>query len=421
MSDIAPTNEHRIVSKAMTERDISPLLHRGVDGSWFFNSEHREPLRFILDHYEKYGNVPTKVTFQKQIGSAYKLFAVTESYDALIDEQANTLRWTAMRQMLPDYQTLLNDGDTEGAERLLQSTAEKVARFMPTKSVLADALSNDRIDEREKEYTVRESGASSILGMRTGFKTIDAATLGLQPGHLVTLVALPKVGKTSLTLAMANNVYRRYKKPTLFVTYEMSVREIEMRQDSLMAGVNFRRLQSGDLEPAERDQYFDYLDKARRKYTWPFHLMDASVGTTISVIGAQVERLEPSAVFVDGVYLLRDEQTGETNTPQALTGISRSLKQLAARYQVPVVINTQALNWKSKGQRISVDSIGYSSAFLQDSDVVLGLERIQPGKGENPDDYEQQRILRVMASRNTGLASVELVFDYDEGDISELK
>jgi RecA-family ATPase len=140
----------------------------------------------------------------------------------------------------------------------------------------------------------------------------------------------------------------------------------------------------------------------------------------VSAVKAQVERLDPAVVFLDGIYMMSDEVTGETNTWQALTNVTRSLKRLASNSQKPIVINTQALSSKSRGPKISMDSAGYSSSFSQDSDVILGLEKVKPLNEEDEENAATQRILRVLASRNTGLTSVELMFDYETGSIEEL-
>ncbi len=182
--------------------------------------------------------------------------------------------------------------------------------------------------------------------------------------------------------------------------------------------MNFRDLQQGSLSPLEKKRYKDYLAFAKG-YDWPFHFVDASAGSTVSAVRSKIEQLEPAVAIIDGIYMLTDEVSGEVNTATALTNITRSLKRTATQTGIPIIINTQALNWKSRGQQITMDSAGYSSSFAQDSDVVLGLERIQVPKGEDETAYAYQRILKVLASRNTGLAQVELLFDWDEGKIEE--
>lgn len=411
-------NEHRIVCRILLEQEFQPALDRGVNKDWFFNDNHRDAFDFIAGHVEKYGRVPSKPTFMSHMGTTYKLFGVTESLEYLLDAQADACRWQAAKRMLPDVEDALTARNTQEAVEFIETYLAKINSFSPVPSRLVDSMSSMRADERWAEYEAREKGGH-IVGLTTGFPTIDEATLGLQDGHLVTVLAQPKVGKTTLCLAMANHIYEESEKTVLFVSFEMGIRELEMRQESLMAGINFKHLQSGKLVALERKKYQRYIEVVKDDFDWPFHIMDASSGATVGAIRAQIERFDPDVVFLDGIYMMIDEQTGETNTAQSLTNITRSLKRLATNVQKPIVINTQALGWKSKGHRISMDSAGYSSSFAQDSDVILGLERLTPGKGEDDATYAFQRNLRVLASRNTGLASVELYFDYGSGTIEE--
>ena len=60
-----------------------------------------------------------------------------------------------------------------------------------------------------------------------------------------------------------------------------------------------------------------------------------------------------------------------------------------------------------RGGKVSADSIGYSSSFFQDSDVILGLEPIEES------DYT--RTLRVVQSRNAAPESTTITWIWDTG------
>jgi replicative DNA helicase len=245
---------------------------------------------------------------------------------------------------------------------------------------------------------------SVLLGIPTGFDKIDEATAGLQGGQLITIIAPPKTGKSQIALQMAINTHGQGFTP-MFQSFEMNNHEQTQRFYSMKSHISNNRLRRGKLNAAEEDRYLDTIDLM--KETHPFHLVDAMGGLTIDSLMAKAEQLNPDILFVDGVYLMLDQVTGESNSPQALTNITRGLKRVAQRLDIPVVITTQTLLWKMKGGKVSADSIGYSSSFFQDSDVILGLEPI--------DGNDTARMLNVVQARNCGPSEASITWGWETG------
>ena len=198
----------------------------------------------------------------------------------------------------------------------------------------------------------------------------------------------------------------------MFHSLEMSNTEQTNRYDAMRSLVSHQRLITGNLTKEEESRYLRIL-KNLGEVDHKFWLVDSAAGSTVSGIASKIQTLQPDIVFIDGVYLMIDEQSGDANTPQALTNITRSLKRMAQRYQIPVVISTQVLEWKMKKGNVTADSIGYSSSFFQDADVILGLQR----EDEAIDDT---RLLKVVASRNSGPAEVTLEWQWAEGRFREM-
>jgi hypothetical protein len=203
---------------------------------------------------------------------------------------------------------------------------------------------------------------------------------------------------------MAINIHRQGKIP-MFQSFEMNNHEQQQRHDAMRANISHGRLRRGKLLPAEEARYIDSLNEMEKEHS--FHLVDAVNGITVSALAAKIEQAKPDIVFVDGVYLMLDEITGEMNTPQAITNITRALKRLAQKIHKPVIITTQTLLWKMRAGKVTADSIGYSSSFFQDSDVILGLEPIE--------EDEFRRMLRVVQARNCGPVETGITWRWDTG------
>lgn len=111
-----------------------------------------------------------------------------------------------------------------------------------------------------------------------------------------------------------------------------------------------------------------------------------------------------------------DDENGEPKgSPQALTNITRALKRLAQRFDVPLIGTTQVLAWKlgnKKSRQITSDSIGYTSSFAQDSDLILGVE--------SDPDIDNQAIIRVVLARTAPKGEVRIKWDWDNMNFTEV-
>jgi len=147
----------------------------------------------------------------------------------------------------------------------------------------------------------------------------------------------------------------------------------------------------------------------------PFLLSDSSSGATLSQMASKLSVKKPDILIIDGMYLMIDEQAGkDTNQTQSLTNLTRGIKRLAMNHDIPILVTTQALEKKKEGGRVTANSIGYTSSFYQDSDVILSLER-------DDNESETQRKLSIVASRNTGSATVPLRWEFDSSTFRELE
>jgi replicative DNA helicase len=403
---VAADNEVRLLSRAVRTRDISVLLEAGVNDDWFFVDENKAVWRFIRQHWTKYQEVPTGVTVLDNFPT-YRLLAVDDNIDYLLDQLIEYRKRQSTITVVQDASEAIASGDHNTAIAVLNQGVAKLLDEGSRESTDIDLTLN--ATGRFDEYLNVKTRPNGLLGIATGFKTIDQATAGLQPGQLITIIAPPKTGKSVLALQVAVNVHNDGFVP-LFQSFEMNNIEQQHRHDAMRSHIAHSRLIRGALTKEEEARYQKVLEEMEGMHK--FYLTDAVSAMTVTGLAAKIDKLRPDIVFVDGVYLMVDEITGEQNSPQALTNITRGLKQLAMAKKIPVVISTQVLLWKMKKRQVSADAIGYSSSFYQDSDVILGLQ-----KQDEEDDTSRE--LRIVASRNCGPASSDLLWDWEEGKFEE--
>lgn len=396
---MAHDNEYRLVSKVIGDRNIIPVIERGIKDDWFVDDDLRRVWKFVREHYSTYRETPSAVAVVDNFPN-FKVLRVEDTIEYLIDKMVEFRRRTITRNGIEQVIDKVTHNDHESA--LVEMT--KTVAMVNEQGIIGTThldLTTDP-DKFWEEYENVQN--NKLLGVPTGFEKIDEATAGLQGGQLITVIAPPKTGKSQIILKMANNVHDAGLIP-MFQSFEMNNHEQTQRFLSMSSHISNARFRRGKLQTAEEDRLLAKLDSL--KTAKPFHLIDAVNGLTVSALMAKAEQLNPDIIFVDGVYLMLDEVTGEANTPQALTNITRALKRMAQRMNKPVVISTQTLLWKMKGGKVSADSIGYSSSFFQDSDVILGLEPVE--------EDDEIRILKVVQARNCPPSETSITWLWETG------
>ena len=403
---MAADNEIRLISKAVRDRDISELLERGLQDEWFYVDENRAVWKFIRQHWTKYSEVPTATTVKDNFPT-YRLLAVDDSISYLLDQLVEYRKRQKTIEVVQLAADAVSAGDHDAAITLMGSGVAKLSDEGASQTSDIDLTKNTHT--RYDEYLNIKTRPNGLLGIATGFQVMDVATAGLQPGQLVTVIAPPKTGKSVLSLQMAVNTHEDGFVP-LYQSFEMSNMAQQRRHDSMRAHISHGRLIRGALTSLEEARYQKTLEHMDGMHN--FYLTDSVTASTITGLSLKIEKLQPDIIFVDGVYLMIDEVTGEANTPMALTNITRSMKRLAQKHKKPIVMTTQVLTHKMRRGQVTADAIGYSSSFYQDSDVIFALQR----QDENDDS---SRLLRIVASRNCGPAEVELLWDWEEGRFEE--
>ena len=404
-----PDIQWEIISRAIKDRAFQALADARITADYF--SEDNLPVyEWMREHWSKYDESPSEQAYQREF-PADLLVDTPEPLAYYIDELREAYRYERIGMVLDSIKDPLQNHDTLIVLKLIAGGLENIHTDV---AELLDSSGHDTA-ARRVDYYDTISTRKGLLGYPTGFPSMDQATAGLQKGQLVTLVGLQKVKKSMLLMCM-NIAANQAGALTMFVSFEMSDTEQWTRHDALRANISLTRLQRGQHTPDERKRLIRMMhEHGERPDVIMVH--DPAGTTTVSAISAKISQYHPDVVFIDGTYMMDAEGiSADQGTPQALTNITRSLKRLAQNRSIPIVQTTQALSWKAK-KHLTLDAIGYSSSFAQDSDVIFGVEEVKEADGTVSD---QELLLRIIASRNCPRRDVRLGTMLEYGSITEL-
>lgn len=404
-----PDIQWETLSRAVRDRAFQSLVEARITGD-YFSDDNRPVFDWMREHWNRYGESPSERAYNREF-PADQLVDTPEPMAYYVDELREAYRYERIGVMLDGIKDPLQNHDTGIVLKLLAAGIEGIHTDVAD---LQDISLTENLEDQLAYYD-NLSTQRGLLGLPTGFPSMDQATAGLQKGQLITLVGLQKVKKSMLLMCM-NIAAHQSGARTLFASFEMNNTEQQTRHHALRSKISLTRLQRGKHTANERRLLVRTLHELEGMQ--PLVLLhDPAGSSTVSAIAAKIALHRPDVVFIDGTYMMVAEDVqADQGTPQALTSITRSLKRLAQRADIPIVQTTQALSWKAK-KHLTLDSIGYSSSFAQDSDVIFGVEEVKNSDGEVS---EHELLLRIIASRNCPRRDVRIRTDLDRGDIVEL-
>ena len=401
--------EQLLISKVLSDGALVRVIDMGVQPK-HFSAEYQSIWDWLLGFWHTHSEIPTERALLSEYPSITLGDASSESLSRLVEEVIDGHRRLSVTDTVARAMPLLSTGKTGEAIALLNSGLQEVSGDT---TYSRDVNIIEQWQDRLTKYANMRERPDDLIGVSTGFPGLDRLTAGIRPQQLITFVGEAKRGKSMLTMVMAERAHAEGVVP-LLISFEMSVDEQAARYDAYISKVSHTGLLRGMSTTAEVSR----LDRALRvrKNSNPFILVeDIASATTVSSLAAKIKQHEPGIAFVDGVYMMDDENGEPKGSPQALTNITRSLKRLAQQFKVPIVITTQVLSSKLSSRtsrRVTADAIGYSSSFVQDSDTVMSVER-------DP-DYEDRSIVRVIMSRTSRHGEVTIKWDWDNMDFTEV-
>lgn len=308
--------------------------------------------------------------------------------------------------------------EDEKLENLLE-TAEKEV-FGITQTFLKDRFVHirDVLNKRFEEFSALHiaDDKDKVKGISTGFKSLDNMLSGLQPSDLIILAARPSMGKTALSLSIAQKIaIESSKKKTVGIfSLEMSKEQLVDRMFCSILGVDSWKLQHGRLD----DKDFQNMGSAMDLLNKAPIFIDDSVGMSIAELKAKARRLQMEhgldLLIVDYLQLMSTGNHAYSgNRVQEISEISRSLKSLGRELHIPIIALSQLSRAvEMRNPKIpQLSDLRESGSIEQDADIVLMLYRKDYYEENLTEDEAGVTDVFIRKHRNGPVGKVSLRFE----------
>ena len=416
--------EKIILSTLLISSDAIETTLKKIPVDAFYFKNHQEIYKSIILLYQDKNSVDilTLMTFLKDQGLLEKIGGI-EVLTELINQVPNLIYFEEYIQLVQDkflrrlliqlgYKTINSSYITsipledifESLEKYLFKLTNQRQNFEVLSS--AELLSNIFLDLKYKSLN------PILPGLASGFYDLDSITQGFQKSDLIIIAGRPSMGKTAICLNMAINILKLYKYPVLFFSLEMSKEQLAYRLLSNEIEITNARLKKGQLD--END--WIKLNKVIKCFSNLPLFIDDTPNLSIQDIKLKTQRIffeqkMIGLIIIDYLQLVENTSTYSDNRVEELSKITRSLKNIAREFKVPIIALSQlSRNVENRfNKRPILSDLKESGSIEQDADLVLMLYR---------DSYYNEIIkenditeLIIAKHRNGSIGKVKLSFD----------
>lgn len=205
----------------------------------------------------------------------------------------------------------------------------------------------------------------------------------------------------------------------LVLSMEMTNTLIAQRLAAMNTHIPLTHLLKGELSTKKAEQMMAELEKNEDKER-PFWLVDGNLTATVDDLIMLCRQLKPTAVFIDGAYLLRHPNPKASKWDKLTENAEWIKQKLATELMLPVVCSYQfnreaAKKKKGKdGDKAGLEDIYGTDAIAQLSSVVLGLFEHESV------ETEKRRRIDVIKGRNGETGEFLINWDFVGMDFAEI-
>lgn len=296
----------------------------------------------------------------------------------------------------------------ELAQNILANVAEKENIDIYIQDCI-DKLNNiEKINTKEKTFVEQIAETTNEIeknynnrndySLYTGIFDLDKLTCGLHNQELTIVGARPGMGKTTLTLQIAQEIAK--KKNVVFASLEMSQTQLIQKMIAKQSIVNSYKMRLGTLEEGD----WEKIARASIQLS-ELNLTINTRVRTIQDIEVIAKRLKNKGkldlLIIDYIQLLKSQ--GKFNLrEQEVAEISRRLKLLSLEINIPIIALCQ-LNRNANTGEPTLADLRESGSLEQDADNIIFIYK--------EDEESNLTTLKLAKQRAGDIGKVKVKFN----------
>lgn len=405
-----------MIAALLDEGSVDRMLKLGPVDHLFKGAE--PPVwEFVKGFVSTHGQLPKADTVTAHTGD--KLPVPKEPVSYYVEQMRIRHKELVLKDAIKNAGASLQP-DNLDVDKALGVMAETVMSLVRSEFSNQIADFRDAYDLIVPEYVAKAQGTISG-GLRLGWPTLDDMTNGLGVGDLLSMVGRPGAGKTLQLLFAALHGWSTpavegvQDQSRLFVSMEMPILQIEQRMAAIHTHLPGGKLKQGKLA----SKSFTKLKKGLKElkgFPHPFWIVDGNLAATVEDVTLLARQLNPAAIFIDGGYLLK--HPSERDRYKRVAENADLIKSMLCPI-APTVVSWQfsrsgGKKHLKKGEKPTMDDIGYTDAIAQVSSLILGITQ-----AENVETLKARQI-DVLKGRFGETGSFLTNWNWETMDFSEI-
>jgi replicative DNA helicase len=414
----------RLIAKIADTGELRPVQDAGITANKFVDHDARMIFQYIEGYYKDKktkGNVPTRDLIEHRFPKTDLPNKDRLNLESVIEE----FLIHGVRGELAELAEYIVDYGDE-PDKVLNHTEKKIREISAVRRSSQDIEVGSAASNIITRYEEAATGVS-LKGIPYPWDLLNEETGGMLDGEYIIFYGRPKSLKTWVALNACVHAYTQANARVLIYTREMSPEQMMNRCACLLIGAPWNDYKNANLHQVQKKDGKGHPIPGRtledELYDLPRDMLDDENGLIgrhgqhksliitsdredrkhgggVGGLRRKVEDYKPDLIFVDAVYLMRNDREGGNRSIKWTdqTAISQDLKDLAQDFKRPLIATLQANRDSENNKGKSTANMAYADAFGQDCDLAMELIKKRIDKETN------EIVLSVTASREMNLA-----------------